>query len=170
MFEAASELRTMNMGCSIRFGAGQPFFRPPRISDRLSEGRISAKRCPSMRFSRRSFGNNCIAMLGATMIPAELWAALGETFKPFPSALPPASSGPPKMIVEDFSKVFDPAYLSNGLIGIRPGPNPLARALTCASGFVFAHHAHRVETLSPAPYPLETDICVKGLSLLKHQN
>ena len=27
MFEAASELRTMNMGCSIRFGAGQPFFR-----------------------------------------------------------------------------------------------------------------------------------------------
>ncbi len=76
--------------------------------------------------------------------------------------------GLPKFVVEDFSKVFDPAYLSNGLIGIRPGPNPLARAQTCVSGFDFVHPAHKVECLSPAPYPLETDIRAGGMNLLKH--
>jgi hypothetical protein len=121
-----------------------------------------------MRLSRRSLGRNCIAMLTATMVPQGLWAALGEAFRPFSSAQPTGSPGPPKMVVEEFSKAFDPAYLSNGLIGIRPGPNPLARAQTCVSGFVFAHTAHRVESLSPAPYPLETDVRAKGVSLLKH--
>src|SRR5258708_37140922 len=121
-----------------------------------------------MRLSRRSLGKSCMAMLSASMVPQELWAALGEAFQPFSSATPPGSSGPPKMVVEDFSKVFDPAYLSNGLIGIRPGPNPLAAAQTCVSGFVSTHTAHRVETLSPAPYPLQTDVRVKGISLLRH--
>src|SRR5438445_13788515 len=120
-----------------------------------------------MRLSRRTLGRNCLAMLAATMVPSELSAALSEASNPFPSALPPASFGPPKMVMEDFSKVFDPAYLSNGLIGIRPGPNPLARAQTCVSGFVFAHSAHRIESLSSAPYPLETDIRLKEISLLK---
>ncbi len=121
-----------------------------------------------MKLSRRSLGKNCLAMLAGSMVLQELWAALGETYKPFSSAQPSGPSGLPKMVVEDFSRVFDPAYLSNGLIGIRPGPNPLARAQTCVSGFVFAHPAHRVECLSPAPYPLQTDILVKGISLLKH--
>src|SRR5260370_850680 len=121
-----------------------------------------------MRLSRRSLGKNCIAVLTASMVPRELWAALGEEGKPFSSALSQGSSGPPKMVVEDFSKVFDPAYLSNGLIGIRPGPNPLASAQTCVSGFVFAHAGHWIESLSPAPYPLETDIRIKELSLLRH--
>jgi len=121
-----------------------------------------------MRLSRRSLASSCMAMLAASMVPRELWAALGVEARPFSSALPLGSSGPPKMVVEDFSKVFDPAYLSNGLIGIRPGPNPLAAAQTCVSGFVFAHTGHRVESLSPAPYPLETDMRVKGISLLKH--
>src|SRR5712664_1895162 len=120
-----------------------------------------------MRLSRRSLGKNCIAMLAASVVPQELWAALGETYEPFSSAPPSVPSGLPKMVVEDFSKVFDPAYLSNGLIGIRPGPNPLARAQTCVSGFVFAHSAYRVESLSPAPYPLETDMRVKEISLLR---
>src|SRR6266705_2970677 len=130
--------------------------------------KISARRCSPMRLSRRSLARNCIAMLAASMIPQELWATLGEACKPFSSAQPTGSQGPPKMAIEDFSKVFDPAYLSNGLIGIRPGPNPLARAQTCVSGFVCAHTAHRVETLSPAPYPLETDARIRGISLLKH--
>src|SRR5712664_4270602 len=121
-----------------------------------------------MRLSRRSLGKNCIAMLAASVVPQELWAALGETYEPFSSAPPSGPSGLPKMVVEDFSKVFDPAYLSNGLIGIRPGPNPLARAQTCVSGFVFAHSAYRVESLSSAPYPLETDVRIKGISLLRH--
>jgi len=76
----------------------------------------------------------------------------------------------PKFVVEDFSRVFDPAYLSNGLIGIRPGPNPLARAQTCVSGFDFEHPAHKVECLSPAPYPLETDIRVGRANLLRRKD
>src|SRR5258708_13027883 len=130
--------------------------------------KISAKGCSPMRLSRRSLARNCIGMLAASLIPQELWARLGGAFKPFSYAVPLSSSGPPKMVVEDFSKVFDPAYLSNGLIGIRPGPNPLASAQTCVSGFVFAHAAHWIESLSPAPYPLATDIRITELSLLRH--
>ena len=73
----------------------------------------------------------------------------------------------PKLAVADFSRKFDPAYLSNGLIGIRPGPNPLAKAMTHVSGFVFTDVRYEVESLSPAPYPLETDIVVNNTSLLK---
>jgi trehalose/maltose hydrolase-like predicted phosphorylase len=107
-------------------------------------------------------------MLAASVVPREIWGALAEGYPRFSSAVPQGFSGPPKIVVENFSKVFDPAYLSNGLIGIRPGPNPLARAQTCVSGFVFSHSAHKVESLSPAPFPLETDIRVKEISLLKH--
>jgi hypothetical protein len=120
-----------------------------------------------MKLSRRSLGKNCVAMLAASMVPQELWGALGGRSALFSSAQSTGSSGPLKIVVDDFSKVFDPAYLSNGLIGIRPGPNPLARAQTCVSGFVFAHSAYRVESLSSAPYPLETDMRVKEISLLR---
>jgi len=121
-----------------------------------------------MRLSRRSLGKKCAAMLAASIVPKEIWGALAGGYPRFSSTEAVSSSGLPKIVVGDFSKVFDPAYLSNGLIGIRPGPNPLARAQTCVSGFVFAHPAHGVESLSPAPYPLGTDIRVKGISLLKH--
>jgi len=120
-----------------------------------------------MKLSRRALGKRCMAMLAVSAVPPGIRDALEKTA--FSAASQQQnSSGPPKFVVEDFSKVFDPAYLSNGLIGIRPGPNPLARAQTCVSGFVFAHPTHWVESLSPAPYPLETDIRVEGISLLKH--
>jgi len=64
----------------------------------------------------------------------------------------------PKIVCEDFSKDFAPAYLSNGLIGIRVGANPLAQAKTVVSGFVHANPYHLVEELCPAPYPLGTEI------------
>jgi trehalose/maltose hydrolase-like predicted phosphorylase len=35
------------------------------------------------------------------------------------------------------------------------------------SGFVFAHVPYQVESLSPAPYPLETDVIINQTSLLK---
>jgi protein-glucosylgalactosylhydroxylysine glucosidase len=119
-----------------------------------------------MKLSRRSLGKDCLAVLAASAIPREMWGVrkLGSGFSSLQSV---AAGGPPKFVVEDFSKVFDPAYLSDGLIGIRPGPNPLARAQTCVSGFDYEHPAHKVEGLSPAPYPLETDIRVGHMSLLK---
>jgi trehalose/maltose hydrolase-like predicted phosphorylase len=60
----------------------------------------------------------------------------------------------------------DPAYLSNGLVGIRPGRIPLMPAPACVAGFVYLQPEHRVECLSPAPYPLTMDIRVNGVSLL----
>jgi len=71
------------------------------------------------------------------------------------------------MVVDNFSKKFDPAYLSNGLIGIRPGPNPLVDAMTYVSGYVSAGVPYEVESLSPAPYPFETDLVINEISLLK---
>jgi trehalose/maltose hydrolase-like predicted phosphorylase len=68
----------------------------------------------------------------------------------------------------DFLTDTDPAYLSNGLIGIRPGPIPLLPSPAYAAGFVYPHPQHRVECLSPAPYPLTTDIRVNGTGLLGH--
>ena len=119
-----------------------------------------------MKISRRSFSRRCGAVLAASVIPDELWATVESPLR-LAALQSEAASGPPKFLAEDFSKVFDPAYLSNGLIGIRPGPNPLARAQTCTSGFDFVHPAHKVECLSPGPYPLQTDIRVGGVSLLK---
>lgn len=120
-----------------------------------------------MRLSRRCLGKRCLAILAASAIPREIWGAV-ELTPHFSAPQNETASGPPKFLVEDFSRVFDPAYLSNGLIGIRPGANPLAKAQTCVSGFDFEHPAYKVECLSPAPYPLETDIRVGEMSLLKH--
>ena len=119
-----------------------------------------------MVLSRRALGKNCLAVLAASALPRGMWGASGPTW-PYSLGQREKFSGPPQFTAENFSKVFDPAYLSNGLIGIRPGPNPLAKALTCVSGFVFAHIPYGMESLSPAPYPLETDIGVRGTRLLK---
>ncbi len=62
---------------------------------------------------------------------------------------------------------FAPAYLGNGLIGIRPNPNPLIQAKTVAAGFVYSHPSGRFETYSPAPYPLGLDVRLGGSSLLR---
>jgi trehalose/maltose hydrolase-like predicted phosphorylase len=119
-----------------------------------------------MKLSRRSLGKNCLAALAVAALPPDLLEALTPRYCPA-SFRPEDSRGLPKFVAEDFSKVFDPAYLSNGLIGIRPGPNPLGRAQTCVSGFVATHPSHEVESLSLAPFPLQTDIRVGELSLLK---
>src|SRR5258708_6053658 len=119
-----------------------------------------------MVLSRRALGKNCLAVLAASALPRGMWGASGPTW-PYSLGQREKFSGPPQFTAENFSKVFDPAYLSNGLIGIRPGPNPLARALTCVSGFVFAHIPYGMESLSPAPYPLETDIGVRETHLLR---
>jgi hypothetical protein len=118
-----------------------------------------------MKLSRRSLGRHCFAMMAVAAIPREVLEALAT--RRVWAGSEENSSGPAKFVVEDFSKVFDPAYLSNGLIGIRPGPNPLLRAQTCVSGFVFSHIPYKVESLSRAPYPLETDIRANEVSLLK---
>ncbi len=104
-----------------------------------------------MAISRRSF------ISGTTLActsPRQVWGA--------------AQNGIPVLTRTDFSQRLDPAYLSNGLIGIRPGPNPLVPSPTAVSGYVYPHPVYRVECLAPAPYPLTTDIVVDGIRLLAH--
>jgi trehalose/maltose hydrolase-like predicted phosphorylase len=123
-----------------------------------------------MRISRRSFTKRVFALLGAASVPPALLRApyaLAQGGEAAPGAVA-AGSGPPKFVCTDFFRRFDPAYLSNGLIGIRPGPNPLAHASTLVSGFVFEDVPYRMECMSPALDPLRTNIRVNQVSLLEH--
>jgi trehalose/maltose hydrolase-like predicted phosphorylase len=61
---------------------------------------------------------------------------------------------------------FARAYLGDGLLGIRPNPNPLSQSETVAMGFVFQHPQGGFEMASPAPYPLGVDLRVGNSSLL----
>lgn len=56
-----------------------------------------------------------------------------------------------------------PAYVSNGLIGLRVRENPLTAGLCIVSGFVGEHHEKRIEAAAAAPYPLAGDIAIDGL-------
>jgi len=124
-----------------------------------------------LRFSRRDFVKGSSATALFSLVLPKVSAIPTQ-----PALLSPervhslGQSELPRMVVQDFTKHFDPAYLSNGLIGIRPGPNPLAKANTYVSGFVYTQIPYEVEGLSPAPYPLETDIQVKGISLLRYSD
>ena len=111
--------------------------------------------------SRRAFMHQTAAVFAARGVSLGTPWARSLFLSPFWTSQTQAGpTGIPKMSVEDFSKRFEPAYLSNGLIAIRPGPNPLAKAKTQVSGFVFTHVPYEMQSLSPAPYPLETDIRV----------
>jgi trehalose/maltose hydrolase-like predicted phosphorylase len=55
-----------------------------------------------------------------------------------------------------------PAYVSNGLVGLRVRENPLDAGMCMVSGFVGEHHEFRVEAAVAAPYPLSGDIALDG--------
>ncbi len=61
---------------------------------------------------------------------------------------------------------FARAYLGDGLLGIRPNPNPLSQSETVAAGYVFSSPTGGFEMAAPAPYPLGADIRMGGASLL----
>ncbi len=135
----------------------------------LLRSAASLERDSVMTLSRREFVKGSSAALFASMVSPMVWAILTQSASPSSSGHQSFGQiGLPKMTSQDFTKPFDPAYLSNGLIGIRPGPNPLAKANTYVSGFVFTQIPYDIESLSPAPCPIETDIRIKGMSLLKH--
>lgn len=56
-----------------------------------------------------------------------------------------------------------PAYVSNGLIGLRVRENPLRAGMALVSGFSGEHHERHVEGAAAAPYPLAGDLCVDGV-------
>ncbi|MFC7379240.1 hypothetical protein [Brevundimonas sp. GCM10030266] len=58
-----------------------------------------------------------------------------------------------------------PAYVSNGLIGLRVREQPLQAGMTLVSGVVGEHVERRIEAAAPSPYPLAGDIALNGVWL-----
>jgi protein-glucosylgalactosylhydroxylysine glucosidase len=58
-----------------------------------------------------------------------------------------------------------PAYLSNGLVGLRIRHIPYINGVATLSGFDGIDPAQAVETFARAPYPLSGDVRVDGKSL-----
>jgi trehalose/maltose hydrolase-like predicted phosphorylase len=56
-----------------------------------------------------------------------------------------------------------PAYLSNGVIGLRVRPNPLSAGMTLVSGLAGRHPSRHIEAAALAPYPLAVDISLDGV-------
>jgi trehalose/maltose hydrolase-like predicted phosphorylase len=74
---------------------------------------------------------------------------------PWTPISPPPATGP---LAGDL-----PAYVSNGLIGLRILDLPLAPGMAIVSGFAGDHPERLVEAAAPAPYPLAGDIALDGL-------
>ena len=51
-----------------------------------------------------------------------------------------------------------PAYVANGLVGLRVGKNPFVGGTAMLNGFVGVHPFEKVESHAPAPYPLGADL------------
>jgi protein-glucosylgalactosylhydroxylysine glucosidase len=58
-----------------------------------------------------------------------------------------------------------PAYVSNGMIGLRVREMPLQSGMTLVCGLAGEHPDRRIEAAAAAPYPLAADIAVNGVWL-----
>jgi trehalose/maltose hydrolase-like predicted phosphorylase len=58
-----------------------------------------------------------------------------------------------------------PAYVSNGLIGLRVRCQPLQAGMALVSGYVGEDPERRIEAAAPAPFPLAGDIAIDGVWL-----
>lgn len=55
-----------------------------------------------------------------------------------------------------------PAYVANGLIGLRVRPMALKAGMALVSGYSGEHPVRRIEAAANAPYPLAADLCLGG--------
>lgn len=106
-----------------------------------------------MSISRRSFILDATAVTAGAVLASSPMPLAAEASSAAAEPAPPPS-GLPRWEARAFPPGWIPAYLSNGLIGIRPGVNPLAPALTVVSGYTGASTPDQTEALAPAPYPL----------------
>jgi hypothetical protein len=58
-----------------------------------------------------------------------------------------------------------PAYLSNGVVGLRVRDNPLAAGMALICGYSGRHPDKKIEAAAVAPYPLAGNICLDGVWL-----
>jgi hypothetical protein len=56
-----------------------------------------------------------------------------------------------------------PAYMSNGVVGLKVRDNPLTPGMALLSGFSGEHPERKIEAAAFAPYPLAGDICLEGV-------
>ena len=76
---------------------------------------------------------------------------------------PPSVSGPAGREL--------PAYVANGLIGLRVRDVPLTSGMALVSGYTGEHHERQIEAAAVAPYPIAGDLSLDGvwLSEVPHQ-
>jgi len=58
-----------------------------------------------------------------------------------------------------------PAYVANGMIGLRVREMALSPGMTIVNGVVGQDPERRIEAGAPVPYPLEADVCINGIWL-----
>jgi trehalose/maltose hydrolase-like predicted phosphorylase len=73
---------------------------------------------------------------------------------------------PPKEIGSGRKEL--PAYVSNGVIGLRIRPNPLDAGMALVSGYTGLHPVRQIEAAATVPYPLGLDICLNGVWASDH--
>src|ERR1700704_2287097 len=64
-----------------------------------------------------------------------------------------------------------PAYLANGIVGLRVRDNPLAAGMALLCGYSGLHPEKKIEAAATAPYPLAGNLALNGVwwSALPHQ-
>ena len=77
-----------------------------------------------------------------------------------------APISPPPVRV--YKPEYIPAYLSNGLIGLRVGRIPLVEGLAMVNGLAAIHPTDRVESFARGPYPVAGEIALNGVKLSEH--
>ena len=71
----------------------------------------------------------------------------------------------PILSAKDYKTDYVSTCLSNGLIGISPGPNPLLPGKAVVAGFIHEHPTMQFEQFSPAPYPMGLDLIIDEQSM-----
>src|SRR6185312_12396002 len=56
-----------------------------------------------------------------------------------------------------------PAYMSNGVVGLKVRDNPLTPGMALLSGFSGEHPERKIEAAAFAPYPVAGDACLEGV-------
>src|SRR3954454_5328355 len=76
----------------------------------------------------------------------------------------PAMDGPisPPPVVGSAGNEL-PAYMSNGVVGLKVRDNPLTPGMALLSGFSGEHPERKIEAAAFAPYPVAGDICLGGV-------
>ena len=70
--------------------------------------------------------------------------------------------------VTDYRPEYIPAYLSNGLIGLRLGRIPLLQGLAIVNGLAAVHPVDEIEAFAQGPYPVAGDIALGAVKMSEH--